>query len=293
MVKKIFIKKSLDDAISKCGYTLHDLFTDFNPKDFRKERYSRKDGQIRSANPSPVGPLQQLQEDLQDKIDYTNEEKSILDLYTCSSFWDYTAYFYHKGELEDIYGTGWKYNVYSWHWEGSWKEGNLERVFDKPQRFKEYSVWDFEGLKVPQDKLPPGEDGVNPKRIGKVNFKESIDILDNMIDKSPPLQENTVLYRYGTFDPNLMPGETGKWKSYTSTSFNSYIYTGIKKYTGFNPGDDDWKIKIYAPKGTKGVVPCPNTGCTDWQSEFTLGRNQKYMVISRDPFKRTAEILLY
>ena len=291
MVDKKFIVKSIDEAIWKCRPTLHDLFSEFNSKDFTKERYSRKEGQIRSSNPSPVGPLQQLQEELQDSIDYSNEEKSILNDYTVN-FWPWTSWFYHFNRL-----YSWELDVYNWHWEGEYNEGTLEHVFDEPKTFKEFSIYNFDGYNIEtghwdDGRFMDGED--NPHYLGSVPFPKTIEILDNMIEKSPPLQQNTLLYRVGVFDSNLMPGDTGKFKSYTSTSFNSYVAkVGIGKYTGFKPSKDCYQLKIYAPKGTKGVVPCGNTGCMDWQSEFTLGRNQKYIVISVDHLNKEAEILLY
>ena len=288
MISKNIIRKSLDDAIVKCGYTLHDLFTDFNPKDFKQERYSRKDGQIRSADISPVGPLQQRQEDLQSKINYTNEEKSMLMDYSVD-FWTYSAYFYHKG----MFGDEWKLNCYKMD-EKEW-EKNSRRVLKEPNELVDFNIYDFDAME--EYRLKKGHDDYTPLPeyyIKKIPFEKGIKAFDNMIDKSPPLQENTVLYRVGSFDSNLKPGETGKWKSYTSTTFNSYqAKHGLKKHLGVAGKSSRYQIKIYAPKGTKGVVPCLNTGTRDWQSEFTLGRNQKYMVISVDHLNQTAEVLLY
>lgn len=276
--------------INKCGPTIKQRLSSFNPKDFKSEKYSRKNGQIRSANPSPIGPLQKLQEDLQGNVDYTNEEKSMLSMYSVN-FWPWSGWFYHKGSA-----YGWELDVYKWHWEGDYSDGTLRHVLEEPKTFKEFGVYDFEGFDTEKERYDDGtiQSDDSPHRLGSVPFPKSIEILDNMIEKSPPLQQNTVLYRVGFFDENLKPGETGKFKSYTSTSFNSYVAkNGIKKYAGFNPSKDSYQLKIYAPEGTKGVVPCHNTGCRDWQSEFTLGRNQKYVVINVDHYKKTAEILLY
>lgn len=258
----------------------------FNTKDYKNERYSRKNGQIRTANPSPVGALQQKQEDLQNQIEYTNEEKSVLSSYTISNFWGYSAWFYHQGLSND-----WRFDVYNWKWETYYdtdygREMN-RKVLDEPLTFQSLNVYDFTNVTNLYDApdMPPV--------IKEIGFDKSIDIFDNMIEKSPPLQENTTLYRIGDFPLDMVEGERGEWKSYTSTSFNSYVAkNGLKKYAGFNPGDDRYQIKIYAPKGTKGIVPCDNTGCQDWQSEFTLGRNQKYVVLNVNHVDKTAEVLL-
>ena len=299
MVSKSIIRKSLDDAVGKC-VTIKERFEGFNAKDYKSEKYSKKLGQIKSAEKSPVGALQQKQEDLQEEVDYTNEEKSILNSYSVSTFSWFDSYF-NKGNghahgqdtIQFGKNTRWMLDVYKWEWTEYYDEEYgtmMERYgFKEPLEYKDFNIYDFEGFDA-QDRSA----GLYDRKIGEVDFPKAIDIVDNMIDKSPPLQENTVLYRVGVFDPNLKPGETSKFKSYTSTSFNSYVArNGIKKYAGFDPSDDCYQLKIYAPKGTKGVVPCQNTGCEDWQSEYTLGRNQKYIVLSVDNVSKTAEILLY
>jgi hypothetical protein len=57
-----------------------------------------------------------------------------------------------------------------------------------------------------------------------------------------------------------------------------------------------YEIKIYAPKGTRGVVlDNENLGCSNTASEFLLDKNQKYVVLSKDDSHEppTVEILLY
>lgn len=286
MIDKKVISKSIDDAIVKCGPTISMRISAFNPKDFKSEKYSRKDGQIKTAKRSPVGKLQQLQEDLQDEIDYTNEEKSMLSQYSID-FFPFTAYFY-KDAFPEYFR---KMNCFKWEWGG--KNGN-ERIYKQPLELIDFGLDDFTGYDAQKGEYPDGSYMTYDGSIGTIPFMKGIEILDNMIARSPPLQENTLLYRIGVFDKNLKPGDTSKFKSYTSTSFNSYVAkSGLRKYAGFEPDEECYQLKIYAPKGTHGVVPCQNTGCKDWQSEFTLGRNQKYIVISVDHFKKTAEILLY
>ena len=322
MVTKEIILKSLTDAILKCGPTIKERFQSFNSKDYKGERYSKKDGQIKTDTPSPVGRMQKLQEDLQDNIDYSDEEKSLLWEYQGSGFLDYSAWFYHTSKwaeyvppetLDFWYKDDftrrfyehkikkyeesldyWKYEVYNYKVNEYYDENEssplarvmpykTEYILDEPLSFKDYKIYDW-------SKKPP-------EIKSKLPFDKSIGVMDNLIDKSPPLQENTVLYRNGPFDLNLKVGETGKWKSYTSTSFNSYVARkGLSEDT---QGELRWanstrfQIKIYAPKGTKGVVPYDGNGCEDFQSEFLIGRNQKYIVLSVDKKKRRAEVLLY
>ena len=296
MVNRDIIEKTFDKILVgldvKCHITIKERFESFNSKDYKSEKYSRKLGQIKTSEKSPVGALQQRQEDLQDEIDYTNEEKSMLSLYSISTYEDYASWFYKVGIF--VGNKGWEYNVYKWHWEEQWDEERgmylTNHVLDDPLTFQDYDVYDFTNWDAQDDSHVHTHDDA----LYTVPFPQTLDILDNMIDKSPPLQENTVLYRLGSFDGDLIPGQTAKWKSYTSTSFNSYTAkNGLKKYAGFEPGEDRYEIKIYAPQGTKGVVPCQNTGCQDWQSEFTLGRNQKYIVLSVDKVNKKAEVLLY
>lgn len=291
MVSKELISKSISDAIIKCTPTIKQRFEGFDPSIYKTERYSRKDGQIKTAERSPVGALQQRQEDLQDEIDYNNEEKSMLSEYSVD-FAQFSAYYYHYpyGYTEDLgEGTSWMVDCYKWEYDE-----NGKRVFKKPLELIDFNIHDFTDYNAQTGHYSDGSWMRYDDYLYQIPFMKGIEVLDNMIDKSPPLQDNTVLYRVGVFDPNLKAGETSKFKSYTSTSFNSYVpKNGIKKYAGFNPSEDCYQLKIYAPKGTKGIVPCENTGCMDWQSEFTLGRNQKYIVLSVDNYKKTAEILLY
>ena len=98
MVNKEVISKVFDDAIVKCHITLKQRFEQFNAKDFKSERYSKKEGQIKDEYPSPIGRIQKAQEDLQDKVDYDNVDKSVLWDYQGSGFLSFSAWFYHTSK---------------------------------------------------------------------------------------------------------------------------------------------------------------------------------------------------
>ena len=107
------------------------------------------------------------------------------------------------------------------------------------------------------------------------------------MNKSPGLLQDTVLYRGGKLDIHLREGDHSVFKTYTSTSFQEYTANEYR-----NTGD--MLIKIYAPKGTKGVC-----GNDKWnfkngfmEHEYTLPRNTGYTVLSIDYENNIAEILL-
>ncbi len=117
--------------------------------------------------------------------------------------------------------------------------------------------------------------------------KKSIKDIDCLMNKSPGLIEDMVLYRGGKLDIHLREGDHSKFKGYTSTTFQKYT---ADEYTS----SGDMLIKVYAPKGTKGIV-----GNDDWnfrngfmEHEYVLPRNQGFTVLSIDYDKGIAEIIL-
>ena len=124
--------------------------------------------------------------------------------------------------------------------------------------------------------------------------------LDSAIAKSVPLQQNTMLYRRGKFDGNMNVGDVGVWKGYTSTSYSS---TGTT-----NVGGGDWDIEILALKGVKGINA--NAKATYYndlykeevtdslanhpnEKELLLGRNTKYVVLSKDVKNHTCRVVVF
>ncbi len=129
----------------------------------------------------------------------------------------------------------------------------------------------------------------NKKYLNKLNDEQRRNIkdIDKIMKKSPGLLQDTVLYRGGKLDIHLREGDHSVFKTYTSTSFQEYTANEYR-----NTGD--MLIKIYAPKGTKGVC-----GNDKWnfkngfmEHEYTLPRNTGYTVLSIDYENNIAEILL-
>jgi len=121
-----------------------------------------------------------------------------------------------------------------------------------------------------------------------VNVDTQVDMLHNIIMKSPRLSENTVLWHGGKWVTGLKPGDKGTLDSFTSTSYMKSI---SQSFTGLN--NEGYTVKIYAPSGIKGV--CANADYFNpeyHQHEFILDKNQKFVVISQDDTKHEVEILL-
>ncbi len=118
-------------------------------------------------------------------------------------------------------------------------------------------------------------------------FNQITEGIDNIIEKSPPIQENTTLFRGGKFPPNMKVGDHGVFKSFTSTSYSQKVAERFDN-------DEKYLIKIRVPKGTKGVFLNPNQfDVMSFESEMLLGRNQKYTVLDIDNENKEVEILLY
>ena len=117
--------------------------------------------------------------------------------------------------------------------------------------------------------------------------------IDNTIKKSPGLQQDTTLYMGAEMiDIHLKPGDHGRFKGYTSTSFQEKTAdTFIARHTSQNR----FKYIIRAPKGTKGL--CANADTFKGVSyhdehEYLLGRNVGYTVLDVDYENNTIEIQL-
>ena len=123
-----------------------------------------------------------------------------------------------------------------------------------------------------------------------LTLKELTDKLSNIIDKSPRLQQDTILYHSGAFNGSLEVGDYGALKGFTSTSFNKNF---TDKWSEEN--NSPYQLKIYAPKGTKGIAIDGVAENIILQNEFTLDKNQKYVVVGKDTNTNppTVEILLY
>lgn len=119
--------------------------------------------------------------------------------------------------------------------------------------------------------------------------KRNIKDIDNLMNRSPPLVQDTLLYRIGHWDIHLKPGDHGKWKGYTSTTYQEKVTDAYKE-----DHNDAMKMVILAPKGTKGITGYnPPIFQNDiGEHEYTLPRNTKYTVLDVDYDTMTATIIL-
>ena len=108
------------------------------------------------------------------------------------------------------------------------------------------------------------------------------------MEKTGGLTQDTVLWsgREEEVFLDLEPGSIAQWKNIISTSY--------KKSVGSNyQADDRYLVKILAPKGTKGIAANdPRLAGLIREHEFTLPRNQKFMVLDIDHKKKHVTILL-
>lgn len=273
---KLIILKSLEDAISKCGPTIKQRFERFNEKDYNLEEYSPEQDPDNSKHlpenkyvfTSPVGRIQQIQEDLQDKVDY-----NIVDI-AMAEHWS-------LGESMTVNNT-------------ILQEKYPDRFKNSPTEQRCYSMDSKRTYRVDHwDELHP-EDKDTVGWYPEFTTKEVISFLDDLIKKSPELQENCVLYRCGSLPTGLKVGDAGVLDCFSGCSFNPYVAEKkIREMPWVKKGR--YNIRIFAPKGIKGFVPYEGLDCEDWQSEFVLGRGQKFILLSRNTKTkpRTADILLY
>jgi hypothetical protein len=129
------------------------------------------------------------------------------------------------------------------------------------------------------------------KYINKLTRGQRHDVknIDSLMDESPGLVEDTILYRGGHWDIHLKPGDHSKFRAYTSTSFQKSI---ADSFVGNHHGA--MNFIIHAPKGTKGISGNDRVNFRNGfaEHEYVLPRNMGYTVLSIDYETMTAEILL-
>lgn len=125
----------------------------------------------------------------------------------------------------------------------------------------------------------------------KQGIKNSADAISGYIDESEGLEYDTVLYRGGHWDKNTKVGDVKSTPVLNSTSFSERTaYTvGITD----QGKEDGYLIKVYAPKGTKGLmVNAPSLAHDFPEHEYLLGKGQKYIVLDVDDVNKTATVKL-
>ncbi len=262
MVSKEHITKSFDYAIQKChDYPKAVALRTFSEKTWESETY---DGNVNTEDlPSPVGRLQQIQADLQEQVEYESLEKGALHDYSTDSFILVNPYLYGVSDWMDA--VDFMGGVY---------------INEKGEAV----------LAILDETLDNGRGG-----WADATVPQEIELLDSAIEKSPRVAENSIVYRFGELPTGIKEGEHGVFKGFTSTSYNEWVAFDDIAEGGMwiDNRADRYKMRIFTPSGTKGVVLNRHTGCMDWQSELLLGRNQKYVVLNINNDDMTADILLY
>lgn len=179
--------------------------------------------------------------------------------------------------------------------------GVMELRQDKLQKKVNYPQEEFAGVnhyscndyRLINGKLDPdGEYGeYYRQREGMSDYvDDNIRWLDSAIEMSPPLSDDSVLYRYGALPDGIVVGDVDRFKGFTSTSYQEGT---VEKFKNGYYGDlkDRYKLKIYAPAGSKGVL-VNDTFEAIKEHEWLLPRNQRYYVVSIDEKNMEAELLL-
>ena len=118
--------------------------------------------------------------------------------------------------------------------------------------------------------------------------RKSIKDIDSLMDESPGLQQDTVLYRGGHFNIHTRVGDTVSFKGYQSTSFSRATAESYNEEKS-----DGMTYVIHAPKGTKGIVGNDyrfENG--DWEHEYVLPRNTKMKVVNIDYDNMVCEVVI-
>lgn len=110
--------------------------------------------------------------------------------------------------------------------------------------------------------------------------------IDSLMEDSPGLLQDTILYRGGHFDIHLREGDTFKFKGYTSATFQRETSDMYKK-----DDEPDMTYIIHAPKGTKGICGSDKRFYNNnWEHEYVLPRNTNFVVLSIDYDTMTVEL---
>lgn len=284
MVKFNSIVKAIDDYVQKChDYPKATAMRNFDPNNFMEERWSENPEKI----PSPQGTLQRVQEELQGSINYTNLEKGALGDYKTNSFLPLN-YWLNGGKLptneRELERLEWEIGFH-----GYMRGEDGELLIGDDDNAKGELVMPVHNYTVSWENRE-GHEYVD------LSMPQEDELIKRAIDKSPKLQQDTVLYSYRELPLDLKEGDHGVIKGYGSTSFNPYVIDDIMNNGQWVQGQKDRRLrcKIYAPKGTDGIVLNRQvSGSLAWQSEWLLNKNQRYFVRSINYETMEAEIVLY
>lgn len=279
MVNKKLIEKTLNDIIDKCsGYIRpSQRVSNFNINDFHKEIYSEGQDDTNRENKtyyiSPVGELQQKQQDLQDNTDYSAEEKQFMKNFHWDSYW------YHINQFLN----------------NNMDDNTKDFVLDENGNLKKNDVHIAGELTMGPPDYPPEKQfmGYHNSYNLSMDINDIIKKTSDVIDKSPRLVQDTVFYRYGEWTPNLKTGDWGNLKGFLSCTYNPFVAEDSIK--GANWVDSNrYNMRVFALKGTKGMVMDSNNfGTANRYSEWMLDNNQRFVVLNQDDTNHTVDILIY
>lgn len=260
MVQYKTIIKAIEEYLKCYDYPKAIALQNFNRDDYQKEVYGKY-----IFDP---GEIQSRQMDLQKSVDYTGTDKMVVGLYNIRAFSCLQKYLNNVPFTEEdgasLLDNG-KLGV-----SGGYPSTKLVEIDGKM----------VEKYKFQWEELSMGEFADN---------------LHNVCEKSPPLQQNTVLYRYGRIPSDVLEGGHGTFKGFTGTCFGEeQLNSNFDQFTQWADPKTRYKLTIYAPKGTKGVTLTHECGAENpYQNEFLIDKGQKFIVLSRNDETKEAEILLY
>lgn len=273
--------KAIDNYLEKChDYPKARAIREFNPQNYQEETWDSSHDII----PSPQGYLQRTQEDLQKTVNYTSLEMGAMEDYATCSFIPLNHWL-NGGELPTTYSEVQELAITTGvmgYLQG--EDGNFIHDDTTKGEFV-MAVHNF-----------TGKWGSSEHTYVDLTMPQEDKLISRAIQKTPPLQQDTVLYTYRELPLDLKVGDHGVIKGYGSTSFNPYVIDDIMEGGAWVQREKNrrLKCKVYAPKGTQGVVLGDTTvGHIAWQSEWLLNKNQRYFVHSIDYDKMEAEIVLY
>lgn len=266
MVSKEHISFAIEKSIQvvKCGNDYPKAralkYWQEHKDEFQTETYYEDSEKI----PSPVGRLQGIQADLQEDVDYTGIEMGVAHDYSTNSYIPLGMY------LNNV--PNWEKEARTWVMAYDFGQGFVMAVIDFDKR----------------------NTGESP--YVDLSMPEESEILSGMIDKSPRVQTDTTVYRYGELPLDISVGEHGVIKGFQSTSYNPYVaFKDIPEGGTWArvEADKRYKTTVHVMKGAKGMVLNRHNGCMDWQSELLLDKGMRYVVLDKNDTDMTAEILLY
>lgn len=283
MVKYGTLIKIIEDYTEKCeDYPKANALNYYNEhkKEFKKETWD-KGVDHSQDDESPKGHLFTAQSDLQWNANYTNLQMALLNEYGGSLF---KGMAYYNYDLRDKVAYGLEN-------QGVDKVGDLEQQIYIPH-YNENRQWYTE------------EEGHLGGDFQDIKLKEASDEVQRMIDNSPRIQEDCIVWRWGRLPTNAKGeqaevGESGVYKGFTGASYNRRLVGSkrawLRQLIRKNWGNDDnrYRIQYYVMKGNKAVLLDKSTGTGSWQNEILFGRNQRGVVVERDDEKRTATVVLY